>query len=92
VWTLLGQTQVQRQVTRQGTLSLWDRNVYVGAQAAGQTVTVRFDPTTRQVLVCDGHERLLRAVALPWLTADWLWAPVPPTDHHAHAPDRSTYT
>jgi hypothetical protein len=89
VWALLGQTQVRRQVSRQGTLSLWDRLVYVGTPAAGQTVTVRFEPSTRCALVHDAHERLLRAVPLPWLTADWLWAPVPPTDHRAHVPDRS---
>jgi hypothetical protein len=90
VWRLLVQTQVARRVTRQGTLSRWDHNVSVGRQAAGQTVTVHFDPTTRQAVITDAHEQVLWTAALPWLTADWLWAPIPPTDHRAHPPDRST--
>jgi hypothetical protein len=91
VWDLLGQTQVQRQVNRQGKLSLWDRTVWVGMRAPKQTVTVTFDPVTHRAVVRDAHERVLREAPLPWLTADWLWAPVPLTDQHAHGPDRSTF-
>lgn len=88
----MGQTQVQRHVNRQGKLRLWDRPVYVGTQAASQTVTVRFDPTTRGAVVADRHEHVLRTVPLPWLTADWLWAPVPLTAQQAPSPDRSPCT
>jgi hypothetical protein len=59
--------------------------------AAGQTVTVTFDPATRRAVVHDAHECVLAEVSLPWLTADWLWAPVSPTDLHAHGSDRSTH-
>lgn len=92
VWDLLGQTQVQRQVSRQGKVSVWDRNLYVGAGAAGQTVTVRFDPATHRAVVRDSHACVLREVPLPWLTEAWLWAPIAPTDQHAHSPDRSPRT
>lgn len=92
VWALLGQTQVVRQVNHQGKLRLWNHDVWVSAEAAGQTVSVRFDPTTRQAVIRDAHERVLRARALPWLTAAWLWAPVARTDQRAHCPDPSTFT
>jgi hypothetical protein len=92
VWALLAHTQVTRQVSRQGRVSLWDRNRSVGMAAAGQTVTVRFDPVARCAVVRDAYERLLREVPLPWLTQDWLWAPIPLTDQQTDAPDRSTVT
>jgi hypothetical protein len=91
VWELLGHTRVTRRVNRQGKLSLWDRTVWVGTRAAGQTVTVTFDPTARQAIIRDAHEQVLRQTTLPWLTVDWLWEPVPPTDHHAHRRDPSTF-
>jgi hypothetical protein len=90
VWTLVGQTQVHRHVNRQGKLRLGDHEVWVGMAVAGQTVTVRFAPPTRQAVVVDAHEQLVRTVALPWLSADWRWAPVAPTDQWAHAPDPTT--
>jgi transposase InsO family protein len=90
VWQLLGQTEVRRQVNRQGKLRLWNHDVSVGIQAAGQTVTVRFDPEHRTMVVRDAHEQVVGQRSLPWLTADWLWAPVAPTDQHAHCPDPST--
>jgi hypothetical protein len=90
IWDLLGQTQVRRQVNRQGKVSLWQRSVWVSTKAAAQTVTVRFDPTTRQVVIVDAQDQVVGAASLPWLTADWLWAPVAPTDQVAHPPDPST--
>lgn len=92
VWDLLGQTQVQRQVNRQGKLSLWNRSIPVGMAAVGQTVTVSFDPATKRALVRDAHERVLREVPLPWLTADWLWDPIAPPDQRAHDHDPTTCT
>lgn len=90
VWVLLGQTTVRRHVSRQGTISLWDHPVRAGMAVAGQAVTVRFDPATRQAVIVDAHEQTVRTAALPWLTADWLWAPVAPTDLQPHPPDPST--
>jgi hypothetical protein len=92
VWALLGQTQVTRQVSAQGKLSLWDRNLYVATAVAGQTVTGRFAPATRQAVVSDAHEHVVRTIALPWLTAAWLWTPSPQTTDPSHQPDRSTVT
>jgi hypothetical protein len=90
VWALLGQTTVRRQVNRQGKISLWDRQVWVGTQVAGQPVTVGFAPISRRAVIRDAHEQVLREAPLPWLTADWLWAPVDPTDQVAPCSDRST--
>jgi transposase InsO family protein len=90
VWDLLAQTHVTRQVNRQGKLRLWNHDLWVGTQVAGQTVTVRFEATTRCAVILDAHERVVRERPLPWLTADWLWAPIAPSDHRAHSSDPST--
>jgi hypothetical protein len=90
VWTGLGRVQVQRQVDRDGKISLWDRSIRVAKSAAGQTVQVRFAADGRQLRVCDAHERLLAEVALPWLTVDWLWEPVPVADQARHPGDTSS--
>jgi hypothetical protein len=91
VWVLLEQTHVVRRVNPQGKLRLWNHDLWVGTAAARQDVTVRFDAATRQAIVRDAREQVVRAGSLPWLTADWLWAPVAPADHRAHGPDPSTY-
>jgi transposase InsO family protein len=90
VWRKLSQVCVQRRVDRQGTLSLWDHPVRVGRQTANQVVSVTFDAEREQVVVHDEHEVLLAAVALPWLTEDWLWADVPLPDQGTHPPVTST--
>lgn len=92
VWALLAQSRVVRQVNRQGKLSVWDHSRSVGAQAAGQRVSVTVDPTTRCAVIRDTHDQVLRELPVPWLTEAWRWAAVAPTDHHAHAPDRSPVT
>jgi transposase InsO family protein len=89
-WALLAHTAVVRQVNRQGKLRLWNHDLWIGSQVAGQTVTVRFDATTRCAVILDAHEQVVRARPLPWLTVDWLWAPVARSDHRAHCPDPAT--
>jgi hypothetical protein len=90
VWSKLSQVRVQRRVDRQGKLSLWDHAVRVGQVAANQCVTVTFDAAREQVVVRDEHEVVLAALALPWLTEDWLWAPVPLPDQGVHGSGTST--
>lgn len=82
VWSGLERVQVRRRVTRQGTISLWDRPVRMGRRWAEQTVTVTFDAPRRMLVVRDEHDTLLRDRDLPWLTLDWLWPPV--TDPVTH--------
>lgn len=81
VWAGLERVQVTRRVTRQGTISLWDRPVRIGRMSAEQPVTLRFDAARRVLVARDEHDTLLRELDLPWLTLDWLWAAVPVTDH-----------
>lgn len=90
VWAKLSQVRVQRRVDRQGKLSLWDHAVRVGRHAADRLVTVTFDAARERVVVRDEHEVLLAALALPWLTEDWLWADVPLPDQAVHPPATST--
>lgn len=90
VWSQLGQVRVRRRVDRQGKLSLWDRPVRIGRAHAKQQVVVTFDATRRRVVVCDERETVLAEVDLPWLTVEWLWAPVSLTDQAPHPPVTST--
>ena len=87
VWALLGQARVTRQVSRQGTISLWDRAIYVGRSLSGQEVTLTVDASAQRLIVADRHEAVVASKALSWLTAEWLWAPVSRTDHAAHTTD-----
>jgi hypothetical protein len=84
VWTGLARVQVQRRVTRQGTISLWDRPVRVGRSWVEQTVTLTFDAVHQRLGIRDAYDTLIREHDLLWLTCDWLWATVPVTDHVAH--------
>jgi hypothetical protein len=84
VWTGLADVQVQRRVTRQGTISLWDRPVRIGRDWAEQTVTVTFDASRRLLVVHDAYATLVGELDLPWLTLDWLWGSVPVTDQVTH--------
>jgi transposase InsO family protein len=51
---------VPRQVDRQGKVSVYNRNLYVGVVHAGQQVRVQFDPDQRQWLISDSAGRQLR--------------------------------
>jgi hypothetical protein len=81
VWAGLAGVRVERRVDRQGKLSLWDRPVRVGRAAADRPAVVTFDAAERRAVVRDERGARLAEVGLPWLTADWLWADVPVTDH-----------
>lgn len=90
VWEVLADARVERQVNRQGKVSLWDRPVWVGVRTAGQPVIVTFDPVSRRAIIRDAHERVLREAPLDWLTEDWLWDPVPRSHQHAQQHDTPT--
>jgi hypothetical protein len=89
VWAGLAGVRVQRRVTRQGTISLWDRPVGIGQAAADTVVTLTFDAERRVLVARDAHDTIVRERAVPWLTLDWLWEDIPVTDHLAHAGDTS---
>lgn len=88
VWDVLATVRVWRRVDSQGKVGLWNRPLRVGRGAAGQEVAVTFAAEQRRV--SDAHAVVLREVALPWLTEDWLWEPVPLADQAAHPPVTST--
>lgn len=90
VWALLATVRVRRRVDAQGKFGLWNRPVRVGHRAAGQEVTVCFDAARQRVIISDAHAVVLREVTLDWLSAEWLWEPVPLTDQAAHSSVTST--
>jgi hypothetical protein len=89
VWAGLAEVTVQRRVTRQGTTSLWDRPVRIGKTAADTVVTVTFQAERRVLVARDAHDAIVREIALPWLTLDWLWEDIPVTDHLPQTDDTS---
>jgi hypothetical protein len=90
VWARLSHVQVARRVDPQGKLSLWNHPLRIGQRHAKRTVTVTFDATREVVVIRDEHEVVLAEVALPWLTAEWLWAAVPRTAQRPHPAATST--
>jgi len=68
-WDLLARKVVVRQVSRQGTVSVYNRNYYVGKPQAQQQVFVRFDPQQRLWLFADRANHLLNQHAAPELSA-----------------------
>lgn len=86
VWALLARVRVWRRVDVQGKVGLFNRQVRVGREAAGQEVEVSFDAEQRQVVIRDVHAVVRCTPPLPWLTAEWLWEPVPLTDQAPHVP------
>jgi hypothetical protein len=66
---LLASHVAVRQVSRQGTVSLYNRNYYVGKAQAQQQVFVRFDPQQRCWLFCDRDNHLLNQHAAPEISA-----------------------
>jgi len=73
VWGHLERVQVERCVSRQGKLSLWDRDIHVGRVLADRQVVVTFDAARHHLVVRDKRLVLLAEVALPWLTCAWIW-------------------
>jgi hypothetical protein len=66
---LLAGHVVARQVSGTGTVSVYNRNYYVGKAHLGQTVYVRFDPQQRCWLFCDRDNHLLNQHAAPFVSA-----------------------
>jgi hypothetical protein len=70
--------RVERKVDAQGKFSPWDRPIRAGRRLAGRDVSVTFDAARRAVVLRDRREVGLAERPLPWLTADWSWAPLTP--------------
>jgi Mu transposase-like protein len=66
---LLASQVVARQVSRQGTVSVYNRNYYVGKAQAQQQVLVRFDPQQRCWLFADRDNHLLNQHDAPEISA-----------------------
>lgn len=79
VWARLEGVHIERKVDRQGKFSLWDRPVRAGRRLRDREVVVTFDAARQGLVLHDARDVWLADVALPWLTADWLWEGVP--DH-----------
>jgi hypothetical protein len=73
VWGPLERVQVERCVSRQGKLSLWDRDLHVGRWLADRQVVVSVDAARQRVVVRDKRHVLLAEVAVPWLPCTWIW-------------------
>lgn len=76
VWSLrrvqehLSGYAVGRQVDRQGKVSVYNRNLYVGTLHGGQRVWVQFDPEQQQWLISDSEGRQLRSPPASEINAD----------------------
>jgi transposase InsO family protein len=60
---------VSRRVDSSGTVSLYDRNLYVGVIHRGAVVQVMFDPHRREWLLCDRRGQQLRTQPAPEIEA-----------------------
>ena len=85
VWDQLRSLRVDRRVTRQGTIHLWNRSMRVGVAWAEQTVTITTDVQRRRLIVTDETDTRVCTLAMDWLTLDWLWEPVAVTDQTPHS-------
>ncbi len=71
VWSLqrvcdhLAEYAVARQVDRQGKVSVYNRNLYVGVVHGGKQVCVQFDPEQKQWLIRDSTGQQLRTQPAP---------------------------
>jgi hypothetical protein len=57
-------------VDRQGKVSVYNRNLYVGVVPGGQEAWVQFDPEQGHWLISDGAGRQLRALPAPEISAE----------------------
>lgn len=78
VWARLETVRVERQVDRDGKVSLWDRRVRLGHGMRHRRVVLTFTAARRVLVVSDERESWLLDVPLPFLTADWIWEGVSP--------------
>ncbi len=60
---------VPRRVDRQGKVSVYNRNLYVGVVHGGKPVAVQFDPEARHWLISDSAGRQLRTQPAPEISA-----------------------
>lgn len=76
VWSLervrehLAEYAVPRQVDRQGKVSVYNRNLYVGVVHGGKPVCVQFDPEQAHWLISDSAGRQLRSLPAPEINAE----------------------
>ena len=61
---------VQRRVSRQGRISLYDRPYHVGVSLADQEVLVQFSPERLEWIVSDRKDRQVRAIPASTLTRE----------------------
>jgi hypothetical protein len=74
VYRLLAQGQWLRRVSSTGSISIYDRSVWVGQRSSGQTVYVRFDPEAVTWRISDQAGQLLACPSAPYLSRDNLLA------------------
>ena len=67
---LLTRFAAVRQVDKSGTVSIYNRNIYVSKAHAGQSVYVRYDPQERRWLISDDKNHLLIDREAPELDPD----------------------
>ncbi len=65
----LAEYAVPRQVDRQGKVSVYNHNLYVGVVHGGKQVYVQFDPEQEHWLISDGAGRQLRTQPAPEISA-----------------------
>jgi hypothetical protein len=76
VWSLervrahLAEYAVPRRVDRQGKVSVYNRNLYVGVVHGGQAAWVQFDPEQGHWLISDGEGRQLRSLPASEISAE----------------------
>jgi len=68
-YDLLANHVVERQVSRQGTVSVYNRNYYVGKAHGQRPAFVRFDPQQRRWLFADADDHLLNHHDAPEMNA-----------------------
>jgi len=61
---------VARQVSREGKISVYNRNLYVGVMYGGKPVSVQYDPEQQQWLISDSAGRQLRTQPAPEINAE----------------------
>ena len=65
---------VRRRVSKDGKISVYDRNLWVGREWSGHQVWVRLDPEDKAWLIIDDKKSLLNRVPADELTAERIWA------------------
>src|SRR5439155_14998383 len=61
---------VPRQVSREGKISVYNRNLYVGVMHGGKQVSVQYDSEQEQWLISDSAGQQLRTQPAPEISAE----------------------